>query len=132
LSPSSWLRNWHETQLALSLAQHTARENNNSPAINDVVRSFAHDEVAAAKVRCDNFVEIVDVALLNWGERHDPCAVHDNRNFPKRRLCLIKKLRNFGSFGDICANRSCLAPGNLDALDCFLCLRTVSRIVHNN
>ena len=91
-----------------------------------MVRGFAHDEIAAAKVRCDNFFEIVDVALLDWGEQHDPRAVHDNRNFPERRLCLIKKLGDFGRLRDICANRSCLATGNLDALDRFLCLRTVS------
>jgi hypothetical protein len=51
---------------------------------------------------------------------------------PNADSALIKKLGDFGRLRDICANRSCLATGNLDALDRFLCLRTVSRIVHNN
>lgn len=97
-----------------------------------MIRRFAHDEIAAAKVRRDNFVEIFDVALPDWGEHHDTCAVHDNSDFPKRGLRLLKKLRDLGHLGNICANRNCGTAGGLDALDCFLCLRRVSSIMRDN
>jgi hypothetical protein len=65
-----------------------------------VFRRFAHDEKTAAKVRRDNFIETVDVALLDWSGEHDARAVHDNGYFPERGLGLLEKPGDLGRLRD--------------------------------
>ena len=51
-----------------TLSQDTAGENDNAAAVDDVISRFAHDQIAAAKIGRDDFVEIVDVARPDRGE----------------------------------------------------------------